>query len=308
MRIAVVGAGAMGCVLGGHLFESDHDVTLIDVWADHVRTINEKGLHLTGVSGDRVLHPRAVTSPVGLPVQDLVLIMVKSTYTEQAAKDALSIIGPGTMVLTVQNGVGNADKIAAVVGPEKVIAGTTANGAVLLGPGEIKHAGKGETVIGEYSGKLTERVQKLAEVLDAAGLEAKAVENVQSIIWSKLLMNASSNALTAILRVTLGELISWPETRELIKECIGEVTRVTDAKGIRLLYDDPVDTAFKVMKDLSEHYTTMYQDVVAKRRTEIDVINGAVVAEGERLGIPTPVNKVLVNLIKAIERTYDRQA
>jgi 2-dehydropantoate 2-reductase len=304
MRIAVVGAGAMGCIFGGLLAEGGHEVTLIDVWAEHVQALNERGLRLSGVSGDRTIPVHAVTSPEGLPVQNLVIVFVKSAYTETAVRQAAALIGPGTTVLTLQNGLGNAEKIAALVGAEKVVAGVTSHGGTMLGPGEVRHAGRGETVLGEFTGGLTPRVERLAAILTAAGLEARAVENVDSLVWSKLLVNVGINAITAILRVTNGELPKHEATRELVRLAVEEGARVAAAKGIKLIHADPVANCLKVAELTGPNLSSMHQDVRAKRRTEVDVINGAIVAEGEKLGIPTPVNKVLTNLIKAIEATY----
>lgn len=304
MRIAVVGAGAMGCIFGGTLSAAGHDVTLIDVWAEHVQALNERGLKLTGVSGERTIPVRAVTSPEGLPVQDLVIIFVKSSFTETAVRQAAGLIGPETAVLTLQNGLGNAEKIGALVGREKVVAGVTSHGGTMLGPGEVRHAGRGETVLGELTGELTPRVEKLAQTFTAAGLEARSVESVDSLVWSKLLVNVGINALTAILRVTNGELTKHPETRELVAMAVEEGARVAAAKGIKLIHDDPVANCLKVAELTGPNLSSMHQDVRARRQTEVDVINGAIVAEGEKLGIPTPVNKVLTNLIKAIEATY----
>lgn len=304
MRIAVVGAGAMGCIFGGTLSEAGHEVTLIDVWTEHVKVLNERGLRLTGVSGDRTIPVRAVTSPAGLPAQDLVIIFVKSNATETAVREATNLIGPMTCVLTLQNGLGNAEKIGRIIGQEKVVAGVTSHGGTVLGPGEVRHAGRGETVLGELSGRLTERVEKLAQTFSAAGLEARAVASVDSLVWSKLLVNVGINALTAILRVNNGELVKHPETRELVAMAVEEGARVAAAKGIKLIHDDPVANCLKVAELTGPNLSSMYQDVRAKRQTEVDVINGAIVTEGEKLGIPTPVNKVLTNLIKAIEKTY----
>lgn len=304
MRIAVVGAGAMGCIFGGTLSEAGHEVTLIDVWAEHVRVLNERGLRLTGVSGDRTIPVRAVTSPDGLPPQDVVIVFVKSSATEAAVRGAAGLIGPETVVVTLQNGLGNAEKIGSIVGPEKVVAGVTSHGGTMLGPGEVRHAGRGETVLGELCGHLTQRVEELARVFTAAGLEARAVESVDGLVWSKLLVNVGINALTAILQVNNGELVKHPETRELVALAVEEGARVAAAKGIKLIYEDPVANCLKVAELTGPNLSSMCQDVRAKRKTEIDVINGAVVAEGEKVGVPTPVNKVLTNLIKAIEKTY----
>lgn len=304
MRIAVVGSGAMGCVFGGHLSEAGHEVTLIDVWLDHVQALNEKGLFLTGISGERTIKVHAVTDPCSLPVQDLVIIFVKSAYTENAVQEAQHLIGPETLILTLQNGLGNAEKIGSIVGADKVVAGVTSHGATMLGPGRVRHAGCGETVIGSLTGTVTPKITGLAAILTEAGLKTKAVDSVDSLVWSKLLVNVGINALTAILRCENGELPKHAATRALVQAAVEEGAQVAAAKKIALIYADPVQHCLEVAQLTATNLSSMYQDVRAKRRTEVDVINGAIVAEGEKLGIATPVNRTLTNLIKAIEELY----
>ena len=192
MRIAVVGAGAMGSLFGGLLAEAGEDVVLVDIWEEHVRAINERGLHIKGVSGDRVVRVRATTKHAEVGVVDLVLFQVKSYATEKAIRDALPMIGERTVVLTLQNGLGNVEKIAAVVGRERVLAGTTAHGATVLGPGEIYHAGRGPTVIGEVDGRITDRVKAIAATFNRAGIETEVTDNIMGAIWTKMLANVAS--------------------------------------------------------------------------------------------------------------------
>lgn len=304
MRIAVVGSGAMGCVFGGHLSEASHEVTLIDVWTDHVKALNEHGLYLTGVSGERTIEVKAVTDPSDLPVQDLVIVFVKSAYTESAVRDASNLIGPNTTVLTLQNGLGNAQAIGSIVGADKVVAGVTSHGATMLGPGQVKHAGCGETVIGPLTGKLTSKITALADAFTESGLETRAVDSAESLIWSKLLVNVGINALTAILRIKNGELTKHDEAKELLAMAVEEGVQVAAAKGVELIHEDPVENCLQVAELTGANISSMYQDVRAKRPTEIDVINGAIVAEGKKLGIATPTNFVLTKLIKVIEQLY----
>lgn len=306
VKVCVIGAGAMGCIIGALLHESGHEVTLVDVWKEHVESINREGLRLTGVGGDRIVWVEARENVDRLPIQDLVLIMVKSPYTLQAVRSALPIIGQDTMVLTLQNGLGNGDIIASVVGPQSVIVGVTSHGGTVLGPGAVRHAGAGETVIAEYSGKMSERVGKLAEALTSAGIETRAAHNVEELIWGKLLVNVGINALTAILSVRNGELSALEPGRELVAMAVSEAVEVARAKGITL-EGDPLERCLTVAQSTAENISSMLQDVIARRPTEVDVINGAIVREGERLGIPTPVNRALLKMIKVIELTYARR-
>lgn len=305
MKIAVLGSGAMGSVFGGKLTETGEDVTLIDVWKEHVDIMNRNGLHLEGIGGDRHIPVKAVTSAAEIEGKvDLVIVFVKSSFTETAVKEALSIIGDETLVMTVQNGLGNAEKIAEIVGETKTIAGVTGNGGTLIGPGHVRHAGLGDTVIGPLNGSITPKIDEVANALTKAGLPARVSVNVPGLIWGKLIANIGINALTAILRVPNGYLVEHKNPERLMERAVEEAVEVCDAKGIKLEYDDPVEHCKEVARATTTNFSSMYQDVANKRITEIDYINGAVVTEGSRLGIPTPVNEVLVRLVKSIEEGY----
>lgn len=306
MKIAVLGSGAMGCLYGGMLAEAGFNVTLIDVWKDHVDAINTHGLFIEGIGGERTIRSiRAVTSPEEAGECDLLIVFVKATLTSQAMESAKGIIGAHTSVLTLQNGLGNVEKISAVVGEEKVIAGVTGHGSTLLGPGKIRHAGQGDTVIGELSGFIDERLEKIGDLLKKGGFNVKLSPNVMGLIWGKLIVNIGINALTAVTGLKNGRLVDFSETDELLACAVQEAVAVANAKGITLEIDDPVEYTRKVAKLTAANRSSMLQDVSNKRKTEIGVINGAVVQEGRRLGIATPINKVLYNLVSVKEKTYE---
>jgi len=307
MKITVIGAGAMGCVYGGLLAEAGHDVVFVDVWKEHVQAINDKGLYISGVSGDRIIPARATETVEYLPCQDLILIMVKSAFTADAAGAARRIAGPHSIILTLQNGLGNAEIIASIVGEKSVVGGTTSHGAYVLGPGTIRHAGGGHTQFAEYTGGLTPRVENLAKAFTEAGLPATALSSTDGPVWSKLLVNVGINALATILRVKNGALAAHPAARKLLVKAVEEGSEVAAAKGIRLVYDDPVGHCIAVAEETGDNICSMLQDAMARRKTEIDVMNGAIMREGEKLGIPTPVNSMLVQLIKAGESLYQEQ-
>lgn len=305
MKIAVLGAGAMGSLFGGLLSEAGHEVWLVDIWEEHIRAINERGLVLTGASGQRTLRDlRAVTAAEEAGKADLVIVFVKSTSTEAAVKGACPLFGTDTLVLTLQNGLGNIERISSVVPISMIIAGTTAQGATVLGPGEIFHAGKGLTMIGELDGPPTPRVEKIARAFNEAGIETGVSDNVVGLIWGKLLVNVGINALTAILRMKNGEILNYPEAVEILEMAVKEATVVAMAKGITLPYEDPVSHTKEIALATSGNRSSMLQDVTNRRKTEIEMINGAIVREGEALGIPTPVNRVLVGLVRAMEERY----
>ena len=306
MKVAVLGSGAMGCLYGGALAEAGCDVVLIDVWKDHIDAINASGLKIDGSDGGRTIkNIRGVTRPADAGTADLVVVFVKATMTEQAMRDALSLVGDKTTVLTLQNGLGNVEKLCNVLPASRVIAGTTGHGSTLVGPGHVRHAGIGDTVIGELDGSRSARVEELAALLEKAKMTAKVSTNVMGLIWTKLIVNIGINALTAVTGLKNGRLVDFPETEELMECAIKEACAVAKAKGIRFEVDDPLEHTKAVAKKTAANRSSMLQDVTAKRATEVSVINGAVVDEGRKLGVPTPVNTVLTNLILVRQKTYE---
>ncbi|MEN1761481.1 ketopantoate reductase family protein [Anoxynatronum sibiricum] len=303
MKIAVVGAGAMGCLYGGLLSDVGNQVFLVDVWQEHVDVINQKGLSISGVSGDRrITSIRATTSAMDVGICDLVIVFVKSTATRLAVQHAQPLIGADTLVLTLQNGLGNAEAISESVGEDKVIAGVTAHGSTLLGPGAIRHAGQGPTVIGPLVPRQDNRLEKICTAFQQAGLETIVDDNVMGLIWGKLMANIGINALTAITGLQNGELLQYAETEELLEKAVQEAREVARVKGITVKEEDPVAYVKSVCRKTAENRSSMLQDITRGSRTEIDVINGAIVAEGLRLGVETPVNRVLTLLVRTIEK------
>jgi 2-dehydropantoate 2-reductase len=222
---------------------------------------------------------------------------VKSTLTGSAVDSNRSVFGPNTTVLTLQNGLGNIEQISEQIGLLNVIAGTTAHGATMLGPGKIRHAGHGKTVIGELNGLKSDRLQMITDLLQKAGLETDQSENVLGLIWDKLLVNVGINALTALTGLTNGQLLDHPEIVELLEGSVLEAKQVAKGKGITLHYEDPVAHTKEVCKATSFNKSSMLQDIMNHKQTEINSINGAIVDEGKTYGIKTPINEVLRNLV-----------
>jgi 2-dehydropantoate 2-reductase len=306
MNIVILGSGAMGCLFGGRLAEAGYPVTLVDVWKEHIDAINAHGLRIEGAGGDRTVRGlRAVADPAGAGIADLMIVFVKATMTKTAITQALPAVGPRTAVLTLQNGLGNVEAISEVVGGERVLAGVTGHGSTLLGPGAIRHAGQGDTVIGEVSGSVPGRLEETADVLRNAGFAVSLSDNVMGLIWGKLLVNVGINALTAVTGLRNGRLADFPETGDLMEMAIREAVAVAEKKGIVLTVSDPVNHTREIAKKTAANRSSMLQDVCRRRRTEISVINGAIVGEGKRLGVPTPVNDVLAKLVAVREKTYD---
>jgi 2-dehydropantoate 2-reductase len=302
MKIAILGSGAMGCLYGGRLAEAGFDVTLVDVWKEHVEGINSDGLSIEGIGGKRIVKGiKAVIDPNRAGQVDLLVVFVKATLTKTAMEGALGLVGDSTRVLTLQNGLGNVEALSDIVGSDRLIAGTTAHGSTLLGPGSIKHAGEGLTVIGNLSGKTDPFLEDLTAILEKAGFSVQISENVMGLIWGKLIVNVGINALTAITGLRNGRLLDFPETKELMKMAVEEAIEVARRKGIVLSDPDPARHVEEVCRSTAENRSSMLQDVMNRRRTEIDAINGAVVAEAEKLGVPAPINLVLFNLVKTLQ-------
>lgn len=303
MKIAVLGAGAMGSLYGGMLAEAGNEVVLIDLWQEHIGAVNRDGLTIDSPGGTRVVRNiTGVTEPSAAGEADLVLVFVKAAATAEAADRARGLAGPGTTVLTLQNGLGNVEALCSVFGARRVIAGTTGHGSTMAAPGHIRHAGEGDTVVGGLDGGSAARATALAALFERAGIAVKITENVIGLIWTKLLVNVGINALTAVTGLKNGGLLDFPETKELLSAAVLEAVAVAEAKGIRLETADPVGHTLSVARKTAENRSSMLQDITAGRQTEISVINGAVAAEGERLGVPVPVNTVLTKLVLVLEK------
>ena len=307
MKVVIVGAGALGRVYGGFLAEAGNEVYFLDVFQEHVDTINRDGLWIEGTSGDRYIkNIKATSNPEEVGVVDLAIVFVKSTITDIAIQQNKAVIGENTVVLTLQNGLRNIEKLETVVKKEQIIAGTTSHGANLLGPGRIKHAGHGDTTIGELDGAITERIENIAKVFKDAKLDpVKVSDNVMGLIWDKLLSNVGINPMTALTGLKNGEILDHEESDWITVEAVKEGARVADAIGIKLNFEDPVEHFKEVSRNTGENISSMLSDTMNKRKTEIDNINGAIVKLGEEHGIDTPVNKVLTNMVLLKEKLYN---
>ncbi len=306
MRVAVVGAGAMGCLFGGRLSRVA-DVWLVEPWPEHVAAMRRDGLHLIEPDGEQTIPVQATTDPedVGEPV-DLAIVLVKSHQTEMAASIAKQLLAPDGLALTLQNGLGNLEAIARVVGENRAVQGVTSHGATLLGPGRVRHAGSGPTYLA-LTPQTEAGVRAVAELFRQAGFEVHLSEDLDSTIWGKLVINVGINALTALLRVPNGALVEIEPARALMRDAVAEAVRVATAKGIQLPYADPLAQVEAVCRATAENRSSMLQDVLRGAPTEIEAINGAVVREGLAVGVDTPVNALLVRLIKAVEAGYEKR-
>jgi len=297
----------MGCLFSYFLSKAGEEVWLLDKHQERVNKLSKDGIIIEGISGNHFVHVNQTTDPKDVGKADLIIMCVKAYDTENATKDVLSIIGKDTCLLTLQNGSGNVEAISGIAGEDKVLGGTTSQGATVLGPGHIRHAGTGETTIGELDGSLSERVNTISGIFNSACIETKVTDDVEGLIWSKLIINVGINALTAVLRLKNGELVQYERAREILKVAVEEGVSVAKARGIELAYDDPVKKVEDVCRATATNISSMLQDVLKAKKTEIDFINGAIVEEGKRVGISVPANNILTGLLKSIEMSYEKR-
>ncbi|PIP18588.1 MAG: 2-dehydropantoate 2-reductase [Candidatus Omnitrophica bacterium CG23_combo_of_CG06-09_8_20_14_all_41_10] len=305
LKIVIVGPGAMGCLLAAFLSKSKEDIWFLDHSKERAAKITQTGISLEGISGNWQVKIKASADTKEIGQADLIIICVKSYDTKQAIIHSKALIGENSTVLTLQNGIGNIEIIAEAIGNEKVIGGVTNLGVTLLEVGKVRHAGKGETIIGRIDGKMTAQMRSIREIFNRVGLEAKISRDIKGLIWSKLIVNVGINALTAITRLQNGRLAEFEGTRRIMREAVTEAIRIAKRKRIKLTFDDPLAKVEAVAEATSTNISSMLQDVLRKKRTEIDFINGVIVRQGHELGIPVPVNQMLVDLVKTIEASYD---
>ncbi len=305
MKVVVVGPGAMGCLFAGSLAEAwrasaDNDVCLLDHDQSRAAAIARDGVRIEAAGITRSISVKAVSNPADAGVADLLFLCVKSFDTLAAVKYALPAIGPATLVLSLQNGVGNVEQIQEAVAPGHILRGSTALGSTLLGVGHVRHAGTGRTVISAVVASESALCEQAAEVLRAMEMETVIADDWRSVVWDKLVVNAAINALTAVHGVENGALLRDPALRAAMRQSALEAAAV--AKSSRQKANDIVAEVERVCDLTGSNISSMLQDVRAGRRTEVDAINGLVVREAERLGIDVPINRDLWQQVKAMEQ------
>jgi 2-dehydropantoate 2-reductase len=305
MKIAIVGAGAMGSLFGALLAEGGHEVWLFDIWQDHINAVKQNGLTVEREGKTRKVRLNAASDRRQIGESELVLIFVKSTQTQSAAESAALLAGSNGRVMTLQNGMGNAEIIAEHTPPNRILAGTTAHGATMLKAGSIRHAGAGPTTIGMWADgeKEFQIARQIADQFTQAGIESAAVEAVRPVIWDKLLVNVGINAITALTGIKNGQILDLEVTRELSRAAVEEAASVASAQGIEIR-KDPVAHVFQVAAATAVNRSSMGQDVDRRRQSEIKAINGFVVREAESMGIAAPVNRTLTALVETMEAHY----
>ncbi|AKH97677.1 ketopantoate reductase family protein [Halanaeroarchaeum sulfurireducens] len=301
MHVAVIGAGALGTLLAGRLKRAETSVTLVGHPGRHLDAIADRGVCIERPNGTAESADLTVsTEHDEVAAADWVLLAVKSYDTKSAMADIAPSLD-GTTVLSVQNGLGNAETIAEYVDPEQVVVGTTGHGASIPEPGRVDHAGTGETVIGRYFTDIDEEVETIAATLTAADVETRVTDRPRDAIWEKLLINVAINASTALARVPNGYLLTSQPGERLLERAIEEAIDVAQAEG-RSVPNDVVDHAKTVARRTATNTSSMRQDIESGSRTEIDALNGAIVSLGRKHDVETPVNQTLADLVRLAER------
>jgi 2-dehydropantoate 2-reductase len=304
MKIVMLGAGAMGSLFGAMLSRSEiGEIWLFDIWEEHINRIKSHGLAVESEGKELLYKVRATTDPEEVGIADLIIVFVKAYVTKDAVEYGLSMVGKETVFLSLQNGLGNIENIELVISEVKVVVGVTSQGSTMLGPGRIRHGGKGPTFVGRTDQRITPEVELISTLFNQSGIGTKVSDNIERLMWEKLLINVGINAVTAITGLRNGELLNHEETRTLLAGAVEEAAKVARKKGIPV-GKNPVAKVFETCKATAQNRSSMGQDIDNRRRTEIDFINGGIVREGNALGIPTPVNTTLTCLIKTIEKGF----
>lgn len=306
MKICMLGTGSLGSTIGGTLAQGGSEVYFVDQWKEHIDKINENGLKMTDEKEDWYVKVDARTTAEGIGPVDLVIVLVKSFATKEAVSQLkeTNVIGENTLVMSLQNGLGNEETIAEVVGEANVISGKTYVGGRLLSPGYVSAGVKGKyTYSGELTGEITDRIQAVCDEFNKAGLLCEVSDNIKGLIWDKLLINVAAGALCGITRLPYGPLYEEEYIKETAVAAIQEGIDVAKAAGVKLKSEDPEYPWYAASEGLPGTFkTSILQSLELKRPTEIDFINGSVVEWGKKFGIPTPVNQTLVTCVKGIEK------
>ena len=307
-KVAVLGAGAMGCLFGGLMAEKGLNVVLIDVWKDHVDAINKNGLKMDGHGGDRFIKIKATTNPSTLKPVDAIIIMCKATALKTALTNAKNIIGDQTMLMSFQNGIGHEAIMQEIAGKDKVLGGTTTQASNIVGPGHIKNHGSLPSWIGEYEGGMSDRVSDLAETFTAHNLETIAVTDIKKRKWMKLFALTAIGPLSSVFDLHHTDLYitnkNQKVSRNLGKQIILETRAVAKADGVDVTEDECLEMFNKIVDSKQTNKSSMCFDILNKRKTEIEFINGAVAKIGKSHGVKTPMNDLMYNMIMVKEGMY----
>lgn len=303
MKIAIVGCGAMGSVYAGLFAAAGHEVWAIDRWREHVEAMRSRGLRLEGASGDRTVRVHATTEAKDAGACDLVVLATKAMHVAIAAENSKSLLKPDTVVLSIQNGLGGPDTAAAVLGKERVMVGVVGGfGASMKGPGHAHHNGMELVRLGELQGPITPRLERIADAWRGAGFRVKVFDDIAQLVWEKLICNCAYSGPCGLTDHTVGEVMQDRDLARVSAACAREAFDVAQKKGVRLDFDDPVAYVRDFGSKIPNARPSVLLDLMAKRKSEIEVINGSIPRVGAEVGVSAPVNDALTALVLEKER------
>jgi 2-dehydropantoate 2-reductase len=305
MRIAIIGTGAMGSVYAALLAHTGFDVFAIDVREDHIAAINGHGLKISGASGSKTVRLQASTKAQDAGSIDLAIIATKAFDVEAAAKSVEPLLSSEGFVLAIQNGLGSAERIAAIVGEDRLITGIAGGfGASNPAPGEVHHNGWEFIRLGEYDGGLSARLTRTAALWEKAGFRVLQFPDIHRMVWEKLICNIAFGGPCTLTGLTIGEACASPDAFSVCAACATEAFNIAKAKGIAVEISDPVSYVRNFASKIPGARPSMLLDHLAGRRSEIDAINGAAARLGPGTGVPAPVNTTVVSMVRAREAAF----
>jgi 2-dehydropantoate 2-reductase len=302
MKIAIVGCGAMGSVYAGLFASAGHEVWAIDRWAEHVEAMKKNGLRLEGKSGDRTVKVNATTQAKDAGPCDLVVLATKAMHVAAAAESVKALLGKDTPVLSVQNGLGGPETAAGILGRERVMVGVVGGfGASMKGPGHAHHNGMERVRLGEFGGPITPRLKKVVETWAGAGFKVKVFDDIDQLIWEKLICNCAYSGPCGLMEYTIKQVLDDADMSKVSAACASEGFAVAKAKGVKLDFSDPVAYVRDFGAKIPNSRPSVLLDLMAGRKSEIDVINGSITRVGKQVGVAAPVNETITALVKAKE-------
>jgi 2-dehydropantoate 2-reductase len=304
-RVAIIGTGAMGSVYAALMADAGHEVWAVDAWEDHVRAMRDKGLRVEGASGDRTVRLNATTDAGDVPEADLVIIATKLDGVTAAAEAIAPRLGPDTAVLSIQNGLGGPDRAAGVLGADRISIGVVGGfGASMKGPGHAHHNGMEFVRIGEMQGGQSARTERIAEIWRSSGFKVLTFDDIHRMVWEKLICNCAYSGPCTITGLTVGQVLADQDASSISAGCALEAWEVAQAKGIAVEIDDPVAYVRAFGAKIPNSHPSMAQDHMARRRAEIDAINGAIPREAEAFRLSVPTNTFVTRVLRAQESGF----
>ncbi len=301
-RLTIVGPGAMGCLLGVHLWKAGNKVSILDHRVERAKLLSSTGIRVERAGETIEAFPEVLANSTGMGVRDFIIVLVKSHQNERVLPYLDPMIGKDTMIVSLQNGIGHERIFRRIIPAERIILGVTSQGATLISPGIVRHAGQGKTVLGVVKKDTMgiRRVHELIEIFNNAEWNCEYADDIYVAIWKKLIVNVGINAITALCRIKNGQVIDHPEGLKLQRAAVKEALEVARRLGLSLGMDEKkaFDMVEMVCTRTANNFSSMFQDILEGRKTEIDFINGAITRLGKRLDVATPVNECLTWLIR----------